>query len=445
MKITDFVIGLGFDKTDFDRGIKSSINQLSGFKSRVLQIGAALGAAFSVKALTLDFSKQVNQLRQMSDFLGISATELSGLQNAAKSFGANAEELTGFLEWTTKARAAIQVDNTSFFAELAKAGLAIDPLINAKNATEMLYSVADQFGKLTKTQQINVASALGVSPAMIDMLKQGGKQIGDLADKFAAIRPQTKEMQKQSKDLIAGVSELESWTGRYADKLGTGLTTALNRVVSNTNEWLTANHALIDSGVDKFAGFVAEHFEDMAVTLAGIAAGGAIAKIAVQFAGLGKVLSIITKANPWLLGLTAILGIGSAIYSEDRVEENKKAILGATLEEQRASLAEIAASGVSDDSGWDTSDDLPPEIAVLKDKGAAVTPAPGNDVLSGSSVSGQANIVMMKPENGAESQRPITINNTVRVGEQTLKSSVTRIMKESFDATVDRLATGSNM
>ena len=65
MKITDFVIGLGFDTSDFDHGMKTATQQIGNFKSTVLQAGAALGMAFSFKGLTFDFAKQVNQARQL--------------------------------------------------------------------------------------------------------------------------------------------------------------------------------------------------------------------------------------------------------------------------------------------------------------------------------------------------------------------------------------------
>lgn len=226
MKITDFVIGLGFDTSDFDHGMKTATQQIGNFKSTVLQAGAALGMAFSFKGLTFDFAKQVNQARQLGDYLGISATKLSSMQTVVQHFGADIGELNGLLVGFNQAKAGMDVGKIGVFQDLAKAGVSIDPLIRAKDATEMLLRLSEQMGVLNKRQKTNVAAALGLSPAMLDVLTKGRERLEALRKEFAEIRPVTEKAQKASIDWQAGLTELETRVGRYSDKISTGTESA---------------------------------------------------------------------------------------------------------------------------------------------------------------------------------------------------------------------------
>ncbi len=320
MKITDFVVGLGFDTSDFDKGMKTATGQISSFKSTVLQAGAALGMAFTFKGLTFDFAKQTNQTRQMADYLGISATKLASMQNVAQHFGADISELSGLLAGFNQAKAGISVGQIGVFQDLAKAGVSIEPLIQAKDATEMLLRLSEQMGRLGHDQRSNVARALGLSPAMLDVLAKGRKRLEELRKEYAEIRPVTEKAQQASMEWQAGLTELTARVGRYSDKIGTGLVAGLDTVVSKTNDWIKANQGLLDSGFDKAAKLIEDNIVLIGAALAGLTAGGTLVglgKIAGSFGQIGKAASGALVGVGRLGGLIGFVASLAFINPED--------------------------------------------------------------------------------------------------------------------------------
>lgn len=288
MNITEFVVGLGLDSDNFKKGMASAIGQVGSFKSTVLQAGAAVAGAFGAKALTIDFAKQNDQLRQMAQYLGLSSDELYGLSQAAKTYGADISETYSLLRGLSQAKAAMDKGEIGIFEDLAKSGVDIGPLTQAKDAGEMVLKLSSQIKNLNQNQRLNVASALGVSPQMLELLSKGRGEVETLAKMFRNIRPHTKEYEESSRKLNEQLVLLEANVGSVADKLGNVFTKSLGDVVSQTNAWIDANRDVINSGMDGFCDTLAENINAVAIAVGGLAAAGTIATIGQLAKGLGS-------------------------------------------------------------------------------------------------------------------------------------------------------------
>lgn len=463
MSIAEFVVGLGMDSSDFNRGIQGAERKLGAFKSTILQTGAALGAAFTFKGLTFDFAKQVNEARQLAQFLGVSTNNLVSMQRVAQSFGADIGEMNSLFAGIAQAKSGVQVGQIGVFQELAKAGIDVDDLIGAKDANEAILRLASQMEKLKGIDaRKNVAAAIGLTPATLDMMIAGRKRLEELQEKYRELRPVTKEAEKASKEWIAGLTELETRVGRVYDSLATEVLKGVNGIVSGVNSWLESNQELIDQVTGPTFKFVGEHIGAIAVGL------GALGSAPI-LGGLGKLVRILggVAVQAGKLGATAAkLGGAATVAGIGRATAALGGMSGVLS--GMAASATVLGGVLSAIALWDINpEDLfgkdagkflnmtPGELFAYMtspdrnakyladtmstvDIGAAITPAASSGDMAGAAdVASQANA-------GAASRAtvratiPIQITTNTNLPESTLTRSVTKVMNRELDAALIR-------
>ena len=267
MKITDFVVGLGFDSTDFEKGMTKASKQLGGFKSDILQLGALLGTAFSFKKLTFDFARDVDELRQLATMIGVTADELYGLNEAGKAFGAGQGELANVLSNLANQRANFQkLGKIGIFEELAKLGVNFDKIALANNELEAMYILADQLSKLDTQERMLAADILGLTPQSLELLSQGSDSIKELSEAYQKARPQTEAMSKASRDFIEQWNLLQATLGGKLDIVSTPLVAKLTEIIEMTNKWFDANSKVIDQDISAFLTGLADTTEAVTKT-----------------------------------------------------------------------------------------------------------------------------------------------------------------------------------
>lgn len=442
MKITDFVIGLGFDTSDFDHGMKTATQQIGNFKSTVLQAGAALGMAFSFKGLTFDFAKQVNQARQLGDYLGISATKLSSMQTVVQHFGADIGELNGLLVGFNQAKAGMDVGKIGVFQDLAKAGVSIDPLIRAKDATEMLLRLSEQMGVLNKRQKTNVAAALGLSPAMLDVLTKGRERLEALRKEFAEIRPVTEKAQKASIDWQAGLTELETRVGRYSDKISTGLLSGMNQLIDKTNDWIKANQGALDSVADWASGNLDKNITSIAAGLSALTAASIVGGAAKLASSFGLIKTATAGAVTSISRLAGWVGVLVSLWDVDP-EKLFGEKIGKALNMKPGEAADAFKkwwSGLwnSDEGAAET------DYPTVRDEGAAVTASVPTEGVSGADKPPFAPSAP-KTVNGKPGVAQINNNIVVKIGGETIDRRVKKCWADLLDNATASAMTGADM
>lgn len=299
------------DSTDFERSMKRAVGDLGNFRSDVLQLSATLASAFGFKALTFDFSKQNDQLRQMASMLGVTTNALYGLDEAGKSFGAQEGEMTAALERLAQQRAQFErLGKIGIFEDLALIGVDFDKINAAKSEVEAMYVLADQISKLDRTGQLMAADILGLSPQTLDLLKQGSAGVKDLSNAYQSARPHTAEMANVSRELVSEWNMLIENVGGRADKLSVPIVGAIASITASTNDWFEANRAVIDQNMDKAIEAISENFDVLAPAASAFVATGVLA----TFAGLAKHVPIVGGAVAGMAGgLAKMLPLVGAI------------------------------------------------------------------------------------------------------------------------------------
>jgi hypothetical protein len=245
--LTNFLIGVGFN---FDeRGAKQADRAINNVKSSALQAGAAVGAMFGAKALTIDFAQKTDAIGKFADVFGVTAQGVSSLGLALQQEGGSLESFMGQLSNIERMRAGLLQGDAGFIAEAGRAGLDANAIMNAKNATEAYIAIADQFDDLSKQQRINVAGALGLDEASIRLLSKGSEHIKTVMGQFDTIKPLTSDMTEASAEFNRQWIEAKANAGGFADVLSGQIIPLLNSALGSVNEFFDESRGGITEGV----------------------------------------------------------------------------------------------------------------------------------------------------------------------------------------------------
>lgn len=349
--ISNFLVGVGFDldKKSAD-GVASGIDSI---KSKALQLGAIVGGAFGIKALTSDFAASRDSLGKFAEVFGGTADEINAFGNALRLEGGTLEGFMSQLASLEQFRAGLATGDTGFLEAAGRAGLDTRALVEAETATEGFLSLADQFQNLTRKQRIAAAEAIGLDEASIRLLSKGRDSIQEIVDVQRQMRPVTEEMTDVSAEFNDQMQNLGTNIGGVADQISVRLLPQINNVLAGMNEWIMANDELLDSGIDGFFSSIEEVLGPIAASIglisSGVAlsaaggltakAGGAVGATAVaaggaKLASAGGVLS--------RLGLVGAAGAGGLVVGdlirENLISQETQDLIGGVITQALANL-----------------------------------------------------------------------------------------------------------
>lgn len=180
----------------FDRGLKKASGTLSTFQAGLAGFAGGLAAGFATQitraagqiATALnplsaagDIAPILDNLVKFADRTGVAFDALQELQFAAGQSGASVGEFQSGIQNISKNLAEAARGTGRAKKALEDYGLsAKDAGGNVKSADTFLMELADKFQTLDEGQQLDLASKLGISPAMVTMLKSGNVEIEKL-------------------------------------------------------------------------------------------------------------------------------------------------------------------------------------------------------------------------------------------------------------------------
>ena len=171
---------------------RSVQNNISGLAGGLKNIAGPLAAAFSTVAIG-SFSKSIidaaNSLQDLSDKTGISATELSRLQNATELNGSTAEEFNGAIVRLQKAIAEASTGAKAQSDAFATLGVSIkDANGNLLPTVAIFEQISDRFAQAEDgAEKVKIAQDLmGKSGAnLIPVLNQGSAALKQYQSSFS--------------------------------------------------------------------------------------------------------------------------------------------------------------------------------------------------------------------------------------------------------------------
>lgn len=233
--ISSFLVSIGFDTSELQRGEREISRSMDGVKSLVATTGAALGAAFiGVGKTAMDTANRVNELRLNTNLLYTSTQYVSDYGNALRSMGGDASDAVGEISRIETALSNLrQKGDASAFTELSYFGVDTKPLMAAESGGQFIDELSKQFPKLSNQQQSGVASTLGLSPAAIELLRKGNDGYRDIMSHVHDIAGVSDELLEKSaaynKALAEAGTRWEGIANTISEAVLPGMTDIVNK------------------------------------------------------------------------------------------------------------------------------------------------------------------------------------------------------------------------
>lgn len=290
--LTSFLIGIGFDTSKLDSGMRDVDSKMGQVKGSALKVSAALVGAFGAAAASVvKTASGVDQLALKTGNMRTPMQYIYNYGNALKFLGGSAEDALGIVSTIEKTLNNLQLKGElGPLQDLALAGIDISQLTNAKSAQEFLSTLSQQVPQLDKTQRGVVQQSLGLSDAALKSLTQGPeafqasmarseelsgnldeltdnsrKLMENSAEFSLAIEGVTNELAKQFLPSLVGVS---GWINGFLKENKEGITGAIKYAADNA----TATAVL---GAGATASLLGAGLSKIGLSTIGGAAGGA--------------------------------------------------------------------------------------------------------------------------------------------------------------------------
>lgn len=314
--ITSFLVGIGLDISDFERGEKRVKTSMENIRSSTLAIGAAMATAAVGAGVRVD--QLAEKSRKLQDQLyrtNTSPTWAQGYGVALTELGGNADDAVGRITGLEERLAAIKMGDRSWVDSLGPAGFDAGNLAQAKDAQDFINRAADQFSRATHTQQVNMAAVLGLTDAEFKLWQQGGSYVTEHSNKLAQQIGYTDALNQKQYGYSQAWVGLNLELDKASNTLSNIMLPSMTSLVNLANEYTSAFNKFATENPDE---------ANAAVTGGMVAAGGfglssvgAIAgKFGIPGAGIlraagpiGAAAGISVAAEPWVdKGLNSMLG-----------------------------------------------------------------------------------------------------------------------------------------
>lgn len=293
--ITSFLVGIGLDTSEFEKGEKRVSQAMEGIKSSTLAIGSALAGAAIGAGLKVDMLAEKS--RKLQDQLyrtNTSTTWAQGYGVALTELGGNADDAVGRITGLEQKLAAIKMGDRGWVDSLGPAGFDAGNLAQAKDASDFISRAADQFSRASHTQQVNMANVLGLTDAEFKLWQQGGSYVTEHSKQLAAQIGYTESLNQKQYEYSQSWVQLNLEMDKAGNTISNIMLPGMTELVNKANQYTQA--------LNKFA-------QDNPDTTKNVVGGGAAVGLGAAILTGGKILSKV----PGLGALGSVAGPTAAV------------------------------------------------------------------------------------------------------------------------------------
>lgn len=254
--LANFLVGIVWDKDDFDKGTRDIERSFDGIKSVGTKLGTVLAGAMGAAALSvISTAHAMDNLNISMHNADASTQYIYNMGNALERFGGNAQDaLTEYKRLQTAVDQFQKLGKADLYTSLAAVGIDVSWADQVKNAEDLQKRLADIISTSTPQQRRMIQEVTGFSNATMLLYERGSKGLDDQLAKSQNLTGSVDALTQKSREFNEQWAEagqnLEHFQNVLADKTLKSLTEA----VKKTNEWVEANQQLqgkaIDTGID---------------------------------------------------------------------------------------------------------------------------------------------------------------------------------------------------
>lgn len=197
--IDSFMITLGLDPTDFNKGIDKASKKTESFASKLIKKGTAAATAFfsfgGIIAQVKGLAAGADGIGKIADRIGANASDLYAWGTAAELSGGSVRGLFDSVEGLNKQLTRIAVTGKSrilpFFEQLGVA--VVDDSGKVRNVFDVLRDLAGAVEGMSKLESQGILSSLQLDEGTIGLLQGGRQALDDLIKRQKDLGYFTKE------------------------------------------------------------------------------------------------------------------------------------------------------------------------------------------------------------------------------------------------------------
>ena len=197
--IDSFMITLGLDPTDFNKGIDEAGKKTESFASKLIKKGTAAATAFfsfgGIIAQVKGLAAGADGIGKIADRIGANASDLYAWGTAAELSGGSVRGLFDSVEGLNKQLTRIAVTGKSrilpFFEQLGVA--VVDDSGKVRNVFDVLRDLAGAVEGMSKLESQGILSSLQLDEGTIGLLQGGRQALDDLVKRQKDLGYFTKE------------------------------------------------------------------------------------------------------------------------------------------------------------------------------------------------------------------------------------------------------------
>lgn len=315
--IANFLVGIGLDTRDFQKGARLVDTSLSSFRSRAGLAGGALAAAFSAAGLAaVRAGNRVDQLSLSSEKFSTSARFVNDYGNALRMLGGNASDAVAAI-----GAAEAALDNLRLKGEMGSfqdavfAGVDISQLTGATSGEDFLRRLSAIVPDLSKDQQRLLQDAFGFSDATMRSLRDGQRSFDSMVASAAALSGDFEKAVEAARAYNVEIAKMGVTFDGIGNSLAAKILPSFTGILQGINQFISANGGKIDASIDYLAkngmatsglaGSSALIAGGAGLSMAGGAAGSAKLAAAGRMAAMGGWLGVAAAGTSLLWNLDA--------------------------------------------------------------------------------------------------------------------------------------------
>lgn len=267
--IANFLVGIGLDTTDWDKGARKVDTNLSSFRSKASIAGGALAAAFSAASLAAikagtDADKFVRKVSNMDT----SAKFVYSLSSAFSRLGGDADDAYKAISRAEDVLDQLRKGDASSLEAASLSQLNIQSLQGAANGEDFLYRLSDILAQpgVENWQKRTLQAEFGLSNEALQGMEKGSAHLRALVDDASKYTQNLEKAAQAGREYSATLAKINDQMGFIGRELAT---TILPRFTDILNTF----SGFIDKNLDKVpavADYAAENAGGIAAVFGGL-------------------------------------------------------------------------------------------------------------------------------------------------------------------------------
>lgn len=253
--LTNFLIGIGFDTKDFDKGQKRVTDGLGSIKTGALLSSASLAGAFSTMAkMAIGAGDRIDQIALASAKFNTSAKFVNNYGNALRLLGGQATESMQAVGAAEEALAQFKIKGSfAAFQDPALTGIDTTALTKAASGEEFLRLLSDMLPSLNKDQQRLIQNNFGFSDATMASLRDGSAKFDAVIAKAEALAPGFDAVVDSARAFNEQLAEIKLKFEGIGNNLGEKLLPALAGILGELGSFIDKYKPQIKTAIDVVA------------------------------------------------------------------------------------------------------------------------------------------------------------------------------------------------